>query len=163
MATPWTTSSAIKRNRLLLHVPEWISGKLYWVTKANLKSCRLYGKCSFQINSLFSPSPYNVSPFSLLSCIMLCSWWIISLDSQAFISLPGAQIEDGDSTGTWKSLVLSLPWVTLTASAGLTLYQVQSQGMRFSVCPIGTWWVNELTFTKCFEFLGEKAQSKYSH
>ena len=65
----------------------------------------------------------------------------ISLDSRALISVPGALfrgIEDSEDTGTWKSLVLSLPSITLAASAGLTLYQVQSQGVRISVCPIGT-------------------------
>lgn len=65
----------------------------------------------------------------------------ISLDSRALISVPGAlfrRIEDSKGTGNWKPLVLSLPSIMLAASAGLTLYQVQSQGVRISVCPIGT-------------------------
>ena len=59
----------------------------------------------------------------------------ISLDSRALISVPGALfiwIEDLEVLG------LSLPSIMLAASAGLTLYQVQNQRVRISVCPTGT-------------------------
>ena len=111
-------------------------------------------KCSFFPLSLQLKFPFSAIMHDIQSQRS------ISLDSRALISVPGAlfvQIEGLEVLG------LSLPSITLAACAGLTLYQVQNQGVRISVCPTGTQGVNELTFTKCFEFLGEKAQSKYSH
>lgn len=61
-----------------------------------------------------------------------------SLDSRAFISVPGTPLRRQWGTGTWKPLVLSLLPIMPAAFAGLTVYQVQSQGVRISVCPVGT-------------------------